>query len=361
MAPAVDQSSVPYRRLGGRGRRTSGCVSVGASISTIWLAEDHLLVRESIYGMSETYKRFYFRDVQVIIVRRTQKWIGWICVWTFCALLFFFWYVAAGWRSAALGFFWPSLCFVLAMIQLARGPSCVTHLVTAVQRELLASLNTVRKARRALKILVPLIEEKQGKFEPELPGSSAAAPIQSAPSSARPVSITPPPRAVLPPGRNRVHFLLFGTTLAGGAAALWETFRSSTISLTATSILLVAIIVLSVITLVHQGKRPVAKGVAAITWTIMVGYIVAWLVIYTAYTMVYSIQKVARPIDHAKPPPVIDNSELTPAILRQLPGFDYVLFIYGAFSAALGVAGIGAIFLGRSTLKQPPPLPGQID
>jgi hypothetical protein len=362
MASAAEISSlqeIPYRRLRGRGRRTSGCISVGATISTIWLAGDHLLVRESVYGLSETYKRFYFRDIQAIIVRRTQKWIAWIVVWTFCAFLFFFWYVADGWRSVALGFFWPGLCFFLAMIQLARGPSCVTHLITAVQREMLASLNTVRKARRVLKVLVPLIEEKQGKFEPEPAGAPRPAiRANPPPPRERPISMTPPPtRAGRPPGENRIHFFLFATTLAGGVAAFWETYWSSAISFTAAAILLGAIIVLSVIALVYQGRRRIKKSVAGITWTIMVGYIVAWMVIFTVYTMIHSFQQIARPMDKQKPPVV--QVEMTPAALRQMPGFDYVLLIYGACSAALGMAGIGAIFLGRPPeTKEPPPLPG---
>jgi NADH:ubiquinone oxidoreductase subunit 6 (subunit J) len=364
MASAASLSSpqeLPYRRLPGRGRRTSGCISVGATISTIWLASDHLLVRESVYGFSETYKRFYFRDIQAIIVRRTQKWIAWIVAWTFCALLFLFWYKAAGWRSAVLGYFWPGLCLFLAMIQLVRGPSCVTHLVSAVQRELLASLNTVRKARRVLKVLVPLIEEKQGKFEPETPGTPRPA-IVANPSLPRDrlIAMTPPAaRAGRPPGQNRIHSLLFMTTLAGGAAALWETYRSSAIAFSAALILLGAIIVLSVIALVYQGRRRIKKSMATITWTIMVGYIVAWMIIFSAYTMIHSFQQMDRRVDKQKPPRFI-QAEMTTAALRRMPGFDYVLLIYGACSAVLGIAGIGAIFLGRPMdWKEPPPLPGQ--
>jgi hypothetical protein len=362
MASTADQSStqeIPYRRLPGRGRRTSGCISVGASISTIWLAGDHILVRESVYGMSETYKRFYFRDIQAIIVRRTQRWLGWIVFWTACSLLFFFWYVAAGWQSAAWGFFWPGLCFGLAMIQLVRGPSCVTHLITAVQRELLGSLNTVRKARRVLKVIVPLIEEKQGKFDPQPAGSPAPPSIQRA-VSVLPTSTAPPPAAVILAGPSRVHLLLFATTLAGGAAALWETFRPSGLSLTTASVLLAVIIVLSVITLVYQGRRRVKKSVATLTWTIMVGYIVAWLIIYSVYTMVFAIQQTNQSMAQHQQPPVFQTAELTPVVLRRMPGFDYVLLIYGACSAALGLAGIGAVFLGREAVKEPPPLPGQI-
>lgn len=342
-----------YRRLPGRGRRTSGCVGVGTSISTIWLANDHLLLRESTYGLTETYKRFYFRDIQAIIVRRTPRWIAWISVWTILSLVFFLCYVTAEWR----GWIWPfyfGLCFVLTMIQLARGPSCVTYLVTAVQRELLGSLNTVRKARRGLKVLVPLIEQKQGVFDP----AAVAEPIQT--SSSRGAAAVP--AAVSSPSisarASRLHLALFATTLAGGCIALWEAFKPSSVGLTATVVLIAAIIVLAVITLAMQGRRSVNKTAAVLTWTITIGYIVAWIMIYSVYTWIYAIEqstKVAHSPRNQKPPDL--SVELTPAVVRQMPGFDYVLLVYGACSLTLGVVGIGALFFGRPRMKQPPPLP----
>ena len=57
--------AVPYRRLPGRGRTPLGSHS-------LWIGEDHLLLVE-LRGFTETYRRFYFRDVQAIILRRTDR------------------------------------------------------------------------------------------------------------------------------------------------------------------------------------------------------------------------------------------------------------------------------------------------
>jgi hypothetical protein len=207
-----------YRRLSGRGRRTGGCVSIGAPISTIWLADDHLLLRESIYGLSESYKRFYFRDVQAIVIRRSPRWIAWIVAWTLLCLLFFFCAINTGWRIWAWPFF-SALCFILTMVQLARGPTCVTHLVTAVQRELLGSLNTLRKARRAFKTLVPLIEEKQGKLDLETLAVSRALPGQPSNAAAPVVQSTGViARRGCCPARGHHHFVCGCTGRAGQAA-----------------------------------------------------------------------------------------------------------------------------------------------
>jgi hypothetical protein len=360
MAPATDESSnaePAYRRLPGRGRKTSGCISVGTTVNTIWLASDHLLLRESVYGFSESYKRFYFRDIQALIVRRSPIWIGWIVVLTALSLIFFFIWGVTGWHGWGWPF-WSALCFVLTMVQLARGPTCVTYLITAVQRELLGSLNRLRKAQRALRILVPLIEEKQGKFETPAGGEAATPGTSAAPRSDAPISPAPPIVARDSPSRfSPVHFALFATTFVGGCVALWEGFRSSPLTLDAASYLLAVIVVLAITTLVVQGRRRVNKMVAALTWTIMIGYIVAWILVYSLFTTMYSIQRAQQRAAQHHPPEIV--FDLKPSSLRQMPGFNYVLLVYGAFSIALGLGGIGSLFLSAPRGKGPPPLPPQ--
>jgi hypothetical protein len=364
MAEESTTQTQPYRRLAGRGRRTGGCVSVGAPISTIWLADDHLLLRESIYGLSETYKRFYFRDVQAIVIRRSPRWIAWISVWMILCLFFFACSVTSHWRVWVWPFF-SALCFVLTTIQLARGPTCVTHLVTAVQRELLGSLNTLRKARRALKTLVPLIEEKQGRLDPAalgdsntLPGQPSSAARPAVPSTGMERRAGAADSLVVASQLSRLslpHLLLFAATLAGGGAALWEFFRPSPASLVSAALLLAAIIILSVVALVAQGRRRINMAVSSLTWTIMVGYIVAWLIIYTFYSSMNAFQRNARRVDANHPPQLF--SDLSASELRQMRGFDNVLLFYGGCSIGLGVVGLGTLLFRRDRVPQPPPLP----
>src|SRR6059036_2592658 len=54
-----------YRRLPGR---ESGLLSY----SRLWLGPDHLLLARTTF-LSEEYKRFYFRDIQAIVTRRTER------------------------------------------------------------------------------------------------------------------------------------------------------------------------------------------------------------------------------------------------------------------------------------------------
>lgn len=357
MAPVADNSpsaEPPYRRLPGRGRKTSGCVSLGATVNTIWLGSDHLLLRESVYGLSESYKRFYFRDIQALVIRRSPAWLGWICVATALSLIFFFVWVVTNWS----GWGWPflsALCFLITMVQLARGPTCVTYLITAVQRELLGSLNRLRKAQRVFKILVPLIEEKQGKFEMPVGPESVAPRISAAPGSVPPLPAAAAVDTPVSPSRfSWLHLALFATTFLGGGVALWERFNSSPLTLKAAPYLLIAIVVLAIITLIVQGRRRVNRRVAALTWTITIGSIVVWILVFSIYTMALSIQRAAE--QRAQDPPAV-FVDLNPSSFRRMPGFDYVLMIYGACSTALGVVGTCSLFLAGPREKKPPPLP----
>src|SRR6185503_16307515 len=62
-----------YRRLPGR---ESGLLSY----SRLWLGPDHLLLARTTF-FSEEYKRFYFRDIQAIVMRKTRRHLfwGWMC------------------------------------------------------------------------------------------------------------------------------------------------------------------------------------------------------------------------------------------------------------------------------------------
>jgi hypothetical protein len=128
-------------------------------------------------GYTEDYRRFYYRDIQAILMRQTR--VGFILKIVlglfagtnllFLALGRFVW----SWDAVALlplaisAGFW-SLCF---LAEVAAGPTCVCHLRTAVQFEKLPSLFRVRKAKKAIAIMRNRIENAQGSFSAQLPSS----------------------------------------------------------------------------------------------------------------------------------------------------------------------------------------------
>lgn len=151
-----------YKRLPGRGRSTFSLMR-----NSLWLGEDHLL-HVINRGYTEEYKRFYYRDIQAILLRQTNTGkvvailLALIAAF-FLILLFFGWY-SWGFEQAglaALGIiagFW----ILVTMIHILLGPTCVCHLRTVVHFELFPSLHRVRTAKRALQKLKERVHAVQG-------------------------------------------------------------------------------------------------------------------------------------------------------------------------------------------------------
>src|ERR1051326_3113083 len=156
-----------YRRLPGRGVGLS-------SYHRLWLGPDHVLsVRAT--GYSEEYKRFYFRDVQAIILRGSVAWKNWnLALLTVAGLLGFVSAMTSGGVGLAVWLGLACLFVALLLINLARGPTCVCHILTAVQMERLPALGRIRVARRVMERLRPMIEQAQGDAAPA--GSAAPSP-----------------------------------------------------------------------------------------------------------------------------------------------------------------------------------------
>jgi hypothetical protein len=186
-----------YRRLPGTGMAV-------ARRSTLWLGDDHLLVIRSS-GYSEDYKRFYFRDIQAFVIRRTDSGrvvnavFGVLAVPPLIAALT----TSGGWL--VFWFIVTAFFLLLLLLNTLYGPTCVTHLRTAVQTEELASLGRLPRARKVLARLRPLIAQAQGELNPAViparmaelakpPVAAAAAPTE--PSA--PIPFFPPPAADAP-------------------------------------------------------------------------------------------------------------------------------------------------------------------
>ena len=148
-----------YKKLSRHRRNAAG-------YSRLWLAEDHLLLVTSS-GYSEEYRRFFFPDIQALIVRRTRWSTG--LNWTL------------GLSSAlfgALGFTVPNeggivlwsiagICLIAALINMALGPTCSVQIQTAIAKHPLEPINRLREARKVIAQLAPLIRAVQGDLTPQ--------------------------------------------------------------------------------------------------------------------------------------------------------------------------------------------------
>jgi hypothetical protein len=151
-----------YQRLPGAG---------GAAFQRhrLWLGPDHLLqVASSVVG--EQYKRFYFADIQAVVLRRSQLGLiasmAWLAGAALCAALFLTEEDAAARVFPATC---AGLCLLLAVVVFFTGRQCVCTIRTAVQTEDVPSLRRLRTVRRVLARIRPAIEAAQSAPAPMTP------------------------------------------------------------------------------------------------------------------------------------------------------------------------------------------------
>jgi len=170
-----------YQRLT-RARSRSEFAVAFISRSSLWLGKDHLLYIETS-GYTETYKRFYFRDIQAVLLVATKRRAIWN--WVLGAPMTIFLMLLLGTlagrsnsNTVAITIYaiCASVFAVPLLINNILGRSCICHLRTAVQMEELSSLNRLRRARRVLNRIRPLIVGAQGELSPaEIPARLRAA------------------------------------------------------------------------------------------------------------------------------------------------------------------------------------------
>jgi len=171
-----------YTKLPGRGWAWTGP-------SRVWLGEDHvLLVLGQVFF--ESYRRFFLKDIQAVIVRRTHTGKTWSGIWA--AGLLFFAGIAAlvGDRTAALILLGIATPFGIALlINVLLGPTCACYVRTAVQTERLHAVSRLRTTRKFMARVEPLVIAAQG----ELPAEQFAADLASLQFQAgAPLSYAPP-------------------------------------------------------------------------------------------------------------------------------------------------------------------------
>lgn len=137
--------------------------------ASLWQGPDHLL-KVSSTGFSEDYRRYYYRDIQAIIVTPTTNWHGWslflgfICLLTLlCALLVSTDSPVGLSILVILG----GLTGGLLTVNLMKGPTCICRIRTAVQTDKIEAMSRLRTAQRVIARLRETIIAAQGGFTAE--------------------------------------------------------------------------------------------------------------------------------------------------------------------------------------------------
>ncbi len=158
----AETTTVPYRRLPGR----TAWLRFGGSSSpacSLWLGPDHLLKIERSTSR-ETYKRFFYRDIQSIVIEATDRRRILAIFWA-CPIV-----IAGALLAGQVAMVWVfSLILVpfliLFFVNLALGPTSDAILVTAVGTERLSSLGRLGKAQEAVKLISSEVDKAQGALD----------------------------------------------------------------------------------------------------------------------------------------------------------------------------------------------------
>lgn len=247
-----------YRRLPGKKK---GFIT---GQYTLWQGKDHLLQIYARWG-AEDYKRYYFNDIQAIITRKTD--VGKIQNFVIGLLTGLFGLLAA---TSASG--WAAFNAIIAVVMLFiffinvfKGPTCETHLLTAVQTEKLHSLNRIQTTQKVMNKLKPFIERYQGRLTPESLARQSAQ-LSDAKKKRPATRLIQRAPKVRKHESGRVHLMLFGLLSFNGLIVAVG-FKMTHVGLTfleGAVILMMGICV--VIALVKQHESNLKHPVRTLTW-----------------------------------------------------------------------------------------------
>jgi hypothetical protein len=281
-----DAAPVLYRRLPGSGisRKGGSLITITRTSCRLWLGDDHLLQVESVGGYSESYKRFYFRDVQAIYLHKTNSWLIVNLVLGLFTGSFLLWTLMVKDHAGviALGII-TSVFGLFLLVNALRGPTCGCHLQTAVHREELVSLRRRRNAEKVLARLKPLLEAAQGSETAETLAPQYATLLANAHATpAAPGQFSRVADPTVSVYRSHAHQVLYCALLADALVDLLHIFLPCIpvvlLGMATGATLSGAVL----IALVKQHQTDLKPAVRALTWVTAVfvglGYLTGYIV-----------------------------------------------------------------------------------
>jgi len=308
---------------------------------TLWQGGDHLLHVYSRVGV-EDYKRFYFNDIQAIITRKTVAGKVQNVVLGFLLLLFTLPAILndGGWSA-----FWAAFAGVfllLLLINLYRGPTCETKLLTAVQTEKLHSLHRLKNAFKVMDRLRSHIQSAQGTLSRE---DLSKIPARRVTDNAANGSSLRGGKSKTTPSHEKggAHLVLFGLLVLNGVLATSGFLFTHVIVTILSSVAGICMGIFMIIALVKQHTSDISSALRAMTWaslgfisiTFIAGYVISVVFTFKNPGIAYNQWELFKSM-----------SSLSPWENPLVLGFD-VFTICGAFF--LGIPGL--LMLKKSEIR----------
>ncbi len=331
-----------YRRLAS----TRSFAFAAGGLMSLYAATDHLLLRVSS-GFVESYRRFYFADIEAITVHTTMRRMVWNFMHGVGLLASLMTILLSGPPHFVSGFF-AGLFALLLVWNIALGKTCAMQLQTRVQKRALP-IRRLRKALRVVDQLSSQIKAAQAEVALATPAQTKAAAVASISSAA--TSAEPPllPGEKPVSGRGWLHAVVFTALLLGGAIQIGAGLQHTNwLRYSACAALFVNLLV-GIFGLLVQRRFRLWRGPSIVVWISFIAHALALPSIYFVYSMIYSFQKVTAAGSNAPPSPF--SMQMPLSALGDLPGFDAVLLANGIFCVALALAGYFAMLLSPWRVK----------
>jgi hypothetical protein len=332
-----------YHRLSGKKRGFY-------SQRSLWLGADHLLAVDST-GYSENYRRFYFKDIQAVITRKSARGKIWNVIWAVLTGLTALLVVILIKKPYTLPpfVFGGALCvaFLAALlINVLRGPTCICHIRMPFAVHELPSLRRFKHVRKMLDELRPLVQRYQGVVSVEeiraRAGLATAGTVAFATSSA-PALVGSPLLRVEPNYSGVIHLVLFGLLLAD-AAVTYMLYYFNNLALSLAKLVSgITLFVLTVMALSRQ-KATTVPGIARIaSWVALANLFANHLSSY-AYVLYYCFSHDRREVFHTQWAKFSAMAEIKPF---EHPFMAKAYACYMLIAVVSGAAGLLALAMRR--------------
>lgn len=322
-----------YTRLPGRGGNLYR--------HSLWLASDHVL---SVInrGYSEDYKRFYFRDVRAIQLRRTSTYAVINAVFGAIFALFalvqalaaFVWQWSDGGQVAFAVF--TFLFGMFFFLNLLFGPTCTVQIYTAVHSESMPSLHRMRTANKTIRLLQSRIETAQGTLtSDQVLQNSGALGATSTLFREQPSQPSSALDALQDDYSGNFHWSLFALLLFNALLTVAGAFYRTASFQVVNAIVYLGLGICMIGALIRQRRSRMEKGVRRLAW--ISAFYVWFISVLGSFVAVYIL------IDQGPRPGHYGFQEMVRAMMETVPADHLPLLVLTLFSATcslvIGLAG----------------------
>lgn len=231
---------------------------------SLWQGPDHLLSAETAMA-SEDYRRFYFHEIQAIIVQKTGMQHVYSLLFGLPGVLALM-VATLGDTTPQPWLIFSFLAGLLLAINLFRGPTCVCHIRTAVQNVRIRALVRMRRLNKVLDQVQPLIAEAQANLPRLAPGDTAPAGASHMTRPPERGAGSAPTMPVTDAVSTRLHRILFGALVIQALLAGIEFYVSNLVYGIFATLFVMGVMILTVVALARQADSGINAAAKRFTW-----------------------------------------------------------------------------------------------